>query len=59
MSFEGSKSCFAENIHKSRELSDPSLKAIMWNLNKGLLDLVTDLEQRLDSLDLKMQSRSR
>jgi len=60
MSFEGAKTCFAENIQRSLALkeSDP-MKAITWNLNKGLLDLVNDLEERLNALDAAIHRQSR
>jgi hypothetical protein len=59
MSFDGAKACFSENIQRSNELADPKLKAIMWNLSKGLLDLVTGMEERLDNLEAMIQNQSR
>jgi hypothetical protein len=58
-SFKNAKACFAENIERLPQ-PNPPLKnlekadALMWNLNRGLLDLTTALETRLKELEAKI-----
>jgi hypothetical protein len=49
--FQSAKACFGENAGQySHTLDDPNLKAIMWNLNKGLHDLCEALEISMNQI---------
>ena len=58
--FQNAKACFAENIER---LPQPSLmvplqgaEALMWNLNRGLHDLSSAIEDRFDDLEWRLDA---